>query len=229
MTSADTLESPQPRRESQAGRISRVIAERIRDGSYPVGERIPSERTLATEFDVSRPVIREALSTVSALGILDVQMGRGAYVTARPTASRSVPVVNLQDVINVREVLEVGALELCSRGVDEAARERVRVAYADLADAVKNHAETTALDRVLHREIVRACGSPLMLSLWEGLENQIDETIRVSPHGSSMSQGLLEAHETLAGGVMDDRPQEAIAASRELHEDNRKFLRRLLG
>lgn len=215
-------------RESQAGRIARLLVDRIKDGTYPVGTRIPSERVLSQEFAVSRPVIREALSNVSALDILDVQMGRGAYVTAVPADRTTIASSNLQDIVNVREILEIGALQLC--------RERsaldtglVREALQRLSDAVEHRSETAALDTALHREIIRASGSAVLTSLWQNLENQIAETIRISPHGHTMSASILQLHRQLADGVISCQTDAAIRASRELHEQNRAFLRNLLG
>ncbi len=217
------------RRESQASRIARLLIERIRNGEYPVGTRIPSERVLANEFEVSRPVVREALSTVTAMEILDVQMGRGAFVTALPADRSTIVGSNLQDVVNVREILEVGALELCRRRTSQAGRGPVQQALDRLSDAVAQRTDTAVLDRALHSAIIQSSGSKLLADLWQGLEQQIEETIRISPHGQSMSAPIIDLHRTLANGVILGAIPEAVAASRQLHEQNRAFLRNLLG
>jgi GntR family transcriptional regulator, transcriptional repressor for pyruvate dehydrogenase complex len=215
-------------RESQAGRIARLLVRRIQDGTYPVGTRIPSERVLSQEFSVSRPVVREALSNVSALDILDIQMGRGAFVTAVPADRTTIAGSNLQDVVNVREILEVGALRLC-QGRPDLDSEPVQEALDRLSDAVSRREETAALDRALHSEIIRASGSAILVSLWQDLEKQIDETIRISPHGHSMNATILDQHRRLADGVISRNTGAATEASREMHEQNRIFLRNLLG
>jgi GntR family transcriptional regulator, transcriptional repressor for pyruvate dehydrogenase complex len=217
------------RRESQAGRIARLLVERIKDGQYPVGTRIPSERVLAGEFAVSRPVVREALSTVSALDIIDVQMGRGAFVTAVPADRAGAINSNLQDVVNVREIIETGALQLCQRPDVTVNSEPAETALRQLTEAVHRRGETAALDRALHTAIVQAPGSTALAELWKGLEKQIEETIRVSPHGHAMSETILGLHRRLADGVISGKTDEAIEASRHLHEQNRQFLRKLLG
>jgi DNA-binding FadR family transcriptional regulator len=173
-------------------------------------------------------VIREALSNVSALDILDIQMGRGAFVTAMPADRTTITSLNLQDVINVREILEVGALELC-RDRPDLDPEAVREALDRLSAAVSRHADTAALDRALHSEIIRASGSAILASLWQNLERQIDETIRISPHGHKMNAAILDQHRRLADGVISRNTDAAIEASREMHQQNRIFLRNLLG
>lgn len=190
---------------------------------------MPSERQLALEFDVSRPVIREALSTVSALDVLDVQMGRGSFVIALPAEHSGSAPSALQDVVNVREILETGALLLAAKSPDPALQEAVRSALQRLRDAIHSQAETIEPDTALHAAIIAAAGSPLLLDLWSGIESQIAETIRISPHGRTMSPQILDLHEVLAEACMGGDVEKAIEASRRLHDENRDFLRALLG
>jgi GntR family transcriptional regulator, transcriptional repressor for pyruvate dehydrogenase complex len=217
------------RRDSQASRIAQTLLERIRSGTYPVGSRLPSERLLADEFNVSRPVVREALSTVSALDVLDTQMGRGAFVISMPADNSALPSSSLQDVVNVREVLETGALRLAARRPTPARIASVQNALTELRSAVDSKGETAELDTVLHKAIIEASGSPLLVKLWESLEQQIEDTIRISPHGRTMSPEIFVQHEILAAGVTTGDIEDAVEASVQLHEENRRFLHALLG
>lgn len=217
------------RSDSHASRVARIVIERIRTGDYPVGSRLPSERALATEFAVSRPVVREALSSVGAMDLLDVQIGRGAFVRAVPREAPGIVGSNLQDVVNVREVLETGALHLAGLRASEEERQTVSEALEQLASAVAQRGETIGPDRALHKAIISASGSPLLVRLWEELEQQIEATIKISPHGRLMSAPILKLHRILAAGVLGGETPKAISASRELHQQNRDFLRELLG
>lgn len=224
-----TLESAGGRRDSQAARIARDLVERITKGTYGAGDRLPSERLLASEFGVSRPVIREALSTIQALQIIDIQMGRGAFVTNVPSEPlRTTGAPKLQDVVNTREVLEVGALTLAARRSDAAAMQVVQRALDRLRADVAARSDTVEADRSLHSAIVQAAGSPLLSSIWESIDQQIVETIRISPHGKTMSADILALHEALAIGLIEGDLDRSISASRSLHEDNRRFLHELL-
>jgi GntR family transcriptional regulator, transcriptional repressor for pyruvate dehydrogenase complex len=219
------------RRESQPSRIARELLKRISTDKYPVGSRLPSERPLMEDFSVSRPVVREALSMISALDVVDIQMGRGAFVIAAPegTLDSLNQSVGLLDVVNVREVLEAGALQLAHRRGRDVGHPEVRAAMAELARAKKGGEDTSEPDVALHRAMVAAAGSPVLLSLWNGIESQIEATIRISPHGRRMSQELLSLHETMADGLLAGKLTEALDASAALYEDHRHFLRNLLG
>jgi GntR family transcriptional regulator, transcriptional repressor for pyruvate dehydrogenase complex len=79
-----------PRRATRSGstasQIAHEIIDRIRFGAYPVGGRLPSETFFSTEFGVSRPVIREALSAVQFVGYAESSRGAGNFViSAEPT------------------------------------------------------------------------------------------------------------------------------------------------
>ena len=81
------LQSIEPRR------LYRQIADQlralIRDGEFPVGSRMPTERDLAAQLGVSRPSVREALIALEVEGLVEVRMGSGIYVTAREAPRRA--------------------------------------------------------------------------------------------------------------------------------------------
>src|SRR5258708_13139167 len=57
-----------------------TIRERIEAGVYPVGSLLPAQRQLSEELAISRASLREALSTLEALGMLHIRPGKGVYV-----------------------------------------------------------------------------------------------------------------------------------------------------
>lgn len=217
---------------TQTSRVADELLRRLRAGDYPVGTKLPSERQLATEFGVSRPVVREALRTLTMLQVIDVQVGRGAFVLATTETDASLGLLDsgdLLDVVDVREVIEVGALRLAQSRATEAGRHAVATALDELRAAVRAGAETTALDQRLHATIIEASGSALLRNIWSSLEERIRSSIRISPTGRSMSPEVLGDHEELASGITDGRLDEALAAAERLALDNRIFLRDVLG
>src|SRR4051812_38972323 len=60
--------------------VMRVLLEDIAGGSLPVGERLPRESDLATQFAVSRGVVRECLRGLEERGMVTVRQGSGARV-----------------------------------------------------------------------------------------------------------------------------------------------------
>ncbi|MBT9474920.1 phosphonate metabolism transcriptional regulator PhnF [Polaromonas sp.] len=82
MTSLTSSAHPLERapRESFWTRIASDIAESISRGTYPPGERLPSEHALAELFGVNRHTIRKSLASLSSQGLVRVAQGSGTYV-----------------------------------------------------------------------------------------------------------------------------------------------------
>lgn len=65
-----------------AEQVEEILRERIRSGSYPLGDKLPSEDTLAEELQVSRATIRSALTVIATEGLIRRRQGDGTYATA---------------------------------------------------------------------------------------------------------------------------------------------------
>lgn len=95
-------------------RIMETLRRRIKDGTYPVGEPIPSETMLGREFGASRPTVVRALNEMQLLGELQREHGRGTFVKAAassgaPQNSRpGLAVLDRQETPASVRVLEVG-------------------------------------------------------------------------------------------------------------------------
>lgn len=214
---------------TQRSRIADDLLRAIRDGGYAVGAKLPSERQLAEQYSVSRPVIREALGMLSTLDVIEIQVGRGAFVTNADVEIEQTQRFGLLDIIDAREVIESGALRLASGRADEQDRQRVGAAFDALEDAVISGRETTEADMALHLSIVEAARSGMLLKLWSDMTDEIAQTVRISPHGKSMNKEILEDHRRLAAGITAGDMDGALAACSVLYNDHRTFLRSLLG
>ncbi|GAI89883.1 unnamed protein product, partial [marine sediment metagenome] len=66
-----------------------AIRKLIIDEGFAPGDALPSQRDLALQLGVSRASLREALSSLSALGVISVQPGKGVFVQSSVEVSRS--------------------------------------------------------------------------------------------------------------------------------------------
>ncbi len=60
--------------------LAAILRARIRDGTYPPGRVIPSEKTMQQEFGVARGTIRKAVALIRDEGLVVTVAGRGTYV-----------------------------------------------------------------------------------------------------------------------------------------------------
>ncbi|MGD1224988.1 GntR family transcriptional regulator [Streptomyces krungchingensis] len=71
--------------------IAEYLREGILNGTYPAGQPLPSEESLAKQFGVTRPTVRQGLTELRATGLVEVIMGRGTFARSpqtRPSHTR---------------------------------------------------------------------------------------------------------------------------------------------
>ena len=151
----------------------------IQSGHWPIGTAIPSERTLIDEFGVSRIALREALSMLKGLGVLDVRHGRRTKV--RTVGSEAIayllPVMltagtqeTLDQVFEVRLALESRTAYLAAQCWTDDQMQTLRELlsrYCQLSE--ENKSGAVAVDLEFHLEIARITGNPLYPILLEAL------------------------------------------------------------
>ena len=81
------LQAVEPKRLYR--QIADQLAQLIASGEFPSGSRLPAERELAASLGVSRTSVREAIISLEMTGLVEVRVGTGIFVTARPDTGRS--------------------------------------------------------------------------------------------------------------------------------------------
>ncbi len=129
-------------------RIIEQIEQRIVSGELKVGDQLPPERELAEQFGVSRTAVREAVKALREKGLVEVQPGRGTFIT--DGTSRAVRHSfgllariggpdNSRNLVEVREILEPEIAALAAaRATDEqinSLRQAVETMDASLENA----------------------------------------------------------------------------------------------
>ncbi|QVQ51433.1 GntR family transcriptional regulator [Spiractinospora alimapuensis] len=69
-----------PHSRSKRHRLADHVRERIHDGRYPAGDRLPTEEDLAAQHDVSRNTVRDAMKDLENEGLVIIRQGSGTYV-----------------------------------------------------------------------------------------------------------------------------------------------------
>jgi DNA-binding transcriptional regulator YhcF (GntR family) len=116
------------RRETLTSQLTKTLTERIAKGALKPGDKLPSEQELIEQFGVSRTVVREAISSLRAAGLVATQQGVGAFVQAaaasQPFRIDENSLDLIKEVINVVELrigLEAEAAALAAQAPPVAA------------------------------------------------------------------------------------------------------------
>lgn len=156
----------------QARRIAREIQEMIRRDSIPPGGRLPTEHTLARRFHVSRPIVREAIQALKALGVVDSRPKTGLRVLPfDPTAhfDQIIPRIRTDEeraeLYELRCLLEPAILRLAAQRVTPAALDRLEHLLTPPLTRGRGALRAgLARDVAFHEELWRIAGNRFVLS-----------------------------------------------------------------
>lgn len=169
-------------------KVAKDIEERITRGEYAIGEKLPSERTLAIQFHVSRNIIREAIKLLKEKGLVKVQQGKGSYVTLQHSQimidniKRMMKHNNgkLQDIVEVREVLDMNIILLAVERASFHQIERLENIVERLEKEVYFSRQFSNLDLEYHIVLAECTQNPLFLALMNSIYALLEESIHLS-------------------------------------------------
>lgn len=157
-----------------------AISERILQGDLAAGDRLPTERSLVEELGVSRTVLREALSSLEALGLVETRGTSGRFVASGGSSERSRTLVTawlhqhareMLEVDEIRSVLEEHAIRAMTEwDAIDAARATGALVRAQ-AEAVARRDAVVAAERdgAFHRVLCSYTKNVALRSLMDGL------------------------------------------------------------
>jgi GntR family transcriptional repressor for pyruvate dehydrogenase complex len=166
--------------------VAEVLAAEIRAGRLAVGEKLPTEAALVAQFSVSRTVIREAVSRLKSLGLVDSRQGSGMYVKAAgfsPLNFDAKFAVSKQAVIQmveVRRALEAEVAALAAMRRTPADVQRIRRSISALEQAVLAGGDGVNEDIQFHRAIAEAARNPFLIGTLEYLGQFLRGATRVT-------------------------------------------------
>jgi GntR family transcriptional repressor for pyruvate dehydrogenase complex len=160
-----------------------AIRTMILDGRLRAGDKLPIERELAAELGVSRGTLREAVRSLTMIGVLDTRQGDGTYVTSLEPhlllGSLAITMDLHRDgselfLLETRRALESHATSQAAVRLGEAELARLAEILDEAAPLVEEGRIDALLehDRAFHRLIVAASGNPVLASLTELLSGQ---------------------------------------------------------
>ncbi len=215
------------RRRSLVDEIFDDFADRIRSGQLTPGERLPTEKVLAQELEVSRTVVREAVARLTAHGLTVPKQGSGVFVADGPRyeAFQVTPdeLSALEDVVKLLEMrvaieAEMAALAAERRGPAdiEALRGHLHAMSPDTPDVD----ETVDSDIAFHGALARATGNQYFERFIDFLGVRLVPPRRVylagrddAAHRDYM-RGIWKEHEAIFVAVEKGDPKAAGAAAR---------------
>lgn len=214
-------------------RAWRLVLEHIErdllDSRLGPGDRLPSERDLATALGVGRSSVREAFRVLEVLGLIRTATGSGpqagAIVIATPTGGMS-ELLRLQvaaqgfpldDVVQTRLVLEAAVVTTLAGADDrDTAGAHHLLRAMDAVDLTPS--EFLALDAQLHLSLAESSGNVVIAAMMAGLRSSIESYVQAGvsaiPDWDAMADRLRAEHRALVAAIDDADPDTARAIVR---------------
>jgi GntR family transcriptional repressor for pyruvate dehydrogenase complex len=206
--------------------VAEEIAERIRvlilEGTFPPNQPLPSERTLAERFGVSRGSIRDAFRTLETIGLLVTRHGQGTFTRELDVERLVAP---LASVLSYRHDLQDELMDV--RRMFEPAVARVaaaRVTDADLADLdhildaqrkkLKTGRSAIAEDTAFHEILARATRNRVVINIMATLNDLLVESRKLTLKQKGRPGRSLLGHESVVEALRRRDPDAAAAAMR---------------
>jgi GntR family transcriptional regulator, transcriptional repressor for pyruvate dehydrogenase complex len=192
--------------------LADALALGIRDGQLPDGERLPTESALVQRFGVSRTVVREALSRLKTLGLIESRQGSGAFVR-RDTPGRPGPLLLRPDgsidaviqMVELRRALEAEAAGLAAARSTRDDVKRIKAALAALDKAVAAGGDGVAEDVAFHVAIATAARNPFLLATLSHLSQFLLDATRVTRANEAtlaeLGQRVRDEHAAIVAGI----------------------------
>lgn len=212
-----------------SGRVYEAILADIMGGRYSEGDRLPTETALATQFSVSRPVVREALAQLRDDGLIQARQGSGSYVKKRPNTAflQFAPlgsVADMQRCFEFRAALEPKAAALAAVRRSKADLATLRKALDALARAVESGVIGTDLDFAFHKAVASASGNSFFEVTLSSLEEAISSAIAVNRNLSLLDPqtrlALVQREHENVFEAIDAGDAEGAATAMRRHIEN---------
>lgn len=193
--------------------VARRLMQAMREGQYGIGDRLPAERDLASQFAVSRSAVREALLALEVFGVIEVRLSSGAYVVNIGDQEWQSSISPLE-LTEARLMIECEAAALAASRISPeeiAALEK----FVDLIGSVDPELDP---DEAFHRLIGRATRNKVIertvSHLWDLRASMPDCAVLLEKGRMGTGQAVIDEHRAIIAALRSGDGEAARAAMR---------------
>lgn len=201
-------------------RLTMYFADEILEGRLKRGDQIESDRELAKKLNVGRSAVREALKVLDVLGMIDIRLGQGTYITSRETNFFSVPLswslfldgTQVKSILQVRGALELRAVQLAAQCEDKNKLDKLTDIYYRMQKTFQESKDTDNLQHALqetlnadiefHTCIAECSGNPIILSMLTTIRHFLKRVSGTGMVDAEQLQAVVEEHQKLYGAII---------------------------
>jgi GntR family transcriptional regulator, transcriptional repressor for pyruvate dehydrogenase complex len=217
------------RRVTISDEITRSLIGLIVDEGFQPGTKLPPERDLMVRLGVGRSSLREAIRGLRAIGVLEVSIGEGTYVSQGGTSILTQPLSwglflseqNVHQVIEARQIVEVELAGWAATRATEEELDAIGAVRNEMVDSAPDQKAYTALDLQFHTAIARAGHNDIFYHVLDSLQPVLRDWMKRAYADDAGRPRSLASHAEIHEALRAHDPQAAMRAMRSHLEGSR--------
>ncbi len=216
------------------------LGEAIVAGRYAVGAWLPPEPVLCAELGVSRTVVREAVKSLIAKGLISTGPKVGTRVLAGEhwnwfdpdvigwQSKAGLTAEFLRDLQDLRRVVEPAAMRLAAERATPQDIAEVEAAYAGMKRAVEEGGDYVTYDLLFHQGLLRASRNRMLVQMSKALGALLRTSFEISTRRKDGPLNSLPLHREVLDAVIAQQPERAEKAIQQLIDGARNDIEKVL-
>ena len=200
--------------------VVEIVIGRIRSGALKIGQKLPPERVLAEEMQVSRTSLREAMRALESMGYIYSVTGGGNYVKSVSLGNVLSPLSAMaaqdtkfaSDIIEVRLHLEVYMAELAAKNATKQQISQIYSAILNMQSEVEGGGNGIKGDNQFHLEVARASQNRAFAVISELVGELLAESRKATIDIPGQPVKTIEDHIAIFEAIKDRDAKKAAAA-----------------
>lgn len=212
--------------------VTEALHEMIRTGQLPPRSKLESVQQLAENFQVSRSAIREALSALKAMGLVEMRQGEGTFIKEFDSKQMIFPLstailMNKKDVahlLEVRKIIETGTAALAAKNRSEKDLAEMAEALNEMKRVQGDEELGEKADFQFHLAVSTAAGNPILSTLLDQVSELMIETMKETRRlwlfsKQTTTEKLAKEHAKIYHAILEKNEEKAKRAMIE-HLEN---------
>ena len=209
---------------SRAEAIVEHLVGLIHDGEFGPGDRLPSERYLKEKLGVGRLSLREGLARLSALGIIRIEHGRGAFVQAKASSDSLAHAMtpcfsernqkSMEDLVQTRGLIEGELSALAAQYRQESDIQKLKGILENPEIILMDEKELADVDLAFHLEIARVANNEFLEVMLTAIRTHIHSYLVHYVRAVNDPLLVVHRHWPILQAIIDQNPDQARQLAR---------------
>jgi len=195
-------------------KVIEYICQLLNDNSLKAGDRLPAERSIAQTLSISRNSIREALSALNGMGIIERRQGSGNYISKNSVAAikdmihimLAIDSTTKEDICSFRRYMDkMVCMAIADKGINENQKVNMQILVEKMELA--GSADIADLDESFHRNLMLATENSFWISIMDAVIGVYREWIEkvFEETDADDYDRLLKCHSLILSGILENK------------------------